>query len=225
MLYYRLSQKEFLSNARMSKVVVLLLGTLLTYGLSLVTQGLKFDTQSSPSLFSNPVQEHSTSTELVLNPDTYKEVGRVLRVVDGDTLLVQIEQTTSGLQQNSVGAQKVRLIGINSPESVDPRKAVECFGREASLFAKKIAEGKKIFLEPDHTQGDVDKYNRLLRYVYVENEKITLNQNMIEEGYAYEYTYRKPYLYQKLFKEVEKNARANKVGLWNQSVCPQDIHV
>jgi micrococcal nuclease len=128
---------------------------------------------------------------------------QVAKVVDGDTIDVLINAET----------KRVRLIGINTPETVDPRKEVECFGLEASRKAKEVLNGKKVFLENDPTQGDADKYGRLLRYVFLEDET-NFNLLMIREGYAYEYTYDIPYRYQNEFDAAEREAASKKSGLW-----------
>lgn len=133
---------------------------------------------------------------------------RIVKVIDGDTIMVEVEGKK----------QSIRLIGINSPEVSDRRRPVECFGKEASKKAKEILEGKKIKLESDPTQGDKDKYNRLLRYIFLEDGK-NFNKIMIEEGYAFEYTYNIPYKYQTEFKNAQKQAEENKKGLWADGAC------
>lgn len=132
----------------------------------------------------------------------------VTEVVDGDTVKVNINGTIETL----------RLIGLDTPETVDPRKEVQCFGREASNKGKELLNGKKVRLEKDSTQGDKDKYGRTLAYIYTESG-IFYNKYMIEQGYAHEYTYNSAYKYQAEFKQAQKNAEANKVGLWSPSTC------
>jgi micrococcal nuclease len=132
----------------------------------------------------------------------------VTKVIDGDTLSIDIGGTKETL----------RLIGINTPETVDPRKSVECFGKEASAKANELLSGKRIRIEKDPTQGDRDKYGRLLAYVYRE-DGLFFNKQMIEEGYAYEYTYNLPYKYQAEFKVAQRMAEAGKKGLWAPGVC------
>ncbi len=132
----------------------------------------------------------------------------VIKVVDGDTLSVDMDGKKVTL----------RLIGIDTPETVDPRKPVECFGVEASNKAKELLTGKSVRIEQDPTQGEFDKYNRLLAYIYLEDE-LFFNKYMIEEGYAHEYTYNLPYKYQTEFKEAELFAQNNKKGLWAIGVC------
>lgn len=137
-----------------------------------------------------------------------KELYSVAKVVDGDTLDVSIAGKT----------ERIRLIGINTPETVDPRKPVECFGKEASNKAKELLEGKRVFLEADPSQGERDKYDRLLRYVFLEDGQ-SFNKLMISEGYAYEYTYDTPYKYQAEYKAAQREAEQGKHGLWADGAC------
>jgi len=132
----------------------------------------------------------------------------VVKVVDGDTFDVEVDDQT----------KRIRVIGINTPEVVDPRKTVECFGKEASEKAKLILLGKKVNLKRDPTQGDTDKYGRLLRYVFLE-DGTDFGLLMIKQGYAYEYTYNFPYKYQNEYKKAQKQAEEAKRGLWADNVC------
>jgi len=136
----------------------------------------------------------------------------VIKVVDGDTIDVSINGKT----------KRLRLIGINTPETVDPRTVVQCFGKEASDKAKELLTGKKVSLEADSTQGELDKYSRLLRYVFLE-DGTNFNLYMIKEGYAYEYTYSTPYKYQVEFKAAQVYAKANNKGLWSPSTCNGEL--
>lgn len=133
---------------------------------------------------------------------------RVVKVIDGDTIQVEI----------SGKIETLRLIGIDTPELVDPRKPVQCFAKEAFDKAKETLNGKSVQLEADLTQGERDKYQRLLRYVFLENG-INFNQFMIVQGFAHEYTYRVPYKYQLEFKQAERQAREKKLGLWADDAC------
>jgi len=133
---------------------------------------------------------------------------QIIKVVDGDTLTIDLNGKS----------ETIRLIGINTPETVDPRKPVECFGVEASNIAKELLTGKRVYIEMDPTQGDRDKYSRLLAYVYRE-DGFFFNKSMILSGYAYEYTYSLPYKYQSEFKEAQKNAQTNQRGLWAPGIC------
>ncbi len=120
---------------------------------------------------------------------------KVLSVVDGDTLKINYNGESTTL----------RLIGMDTPETVDPRKPVQCFGREASNQAKKLLTGQKVRIEFDPTQGEIDKYGRALVYLWLENGEL-YNLKMIKEGYAHEYTYNLPYKYQTEFKQAVKEA-------------------
>ncbi|MFH0951440.1 MAG: thermonuclease family protein [bacterium] len=136
------------------------------------------------------------------------EYYQVVKVVDGDTIDVKMNDTIA----------RVRLIGIDTPELVDPRQPVECFALAASNKAKEILTNKSVHLEADITQGDRDKYDRLLRYVFLP-DGTNFNQLMIEQGYANEYTYELPYVYQADFQQAEKSAQTNGLGLWAPGVC------
>lgn len=146
------------------------------------------------------------------SPTTSEKIeATFLRVVDGDTLEVSV----NGKRET------VRIIGIDTPEVVDPRKTVECFGKEASDIAKKYFEvtDKKIWLEADVTQGNRDKYQRLLRYIFTDDDSIDFGKFMISLGYASEYTYSTPYKYQAIYKQAEREARDGQKGLWANNAC------
>lgn len=153
-----------------------------------------------------PIKPPETPTPTIID----RKLNKVLKVIDGDTVNVEIDGKS----------QTIRLIGIDSPETVDPRKPVQCFGKEASNKAKELLTGKNVVMEVDSTQGDKDKYNRLLRYIYLE-DGTSVNKYMISEGYAHEYTYQSnPYKYQTEFIEAEQSAREGKKGLWADNACP-----
>jgi micrococcal nuclease len=133
--------------------------------------------------------------------DVEFETAKITRVIDGDT--VEIE-----------GGQKVRYIGIDTPETVDPRKPVQCFGAEASKKNKDLVEGKIVRMEKDVT--DKDKYGRLLRYVYVGDDFI--NVEMVKQGFAYSYSYPPDIKFQNQILQAQQEAEAGKRGLW--SACP-----
>jgi micrococcal nuclease len=153
-------------------------------------------------------QEASGESEPVRPTGPFYEV---IEVIDGDTIKVSIGGTV----------ESVRLIGINSPETVDPRNIVECFGREASAFAKQLMSDRRVALEKDPAAGERDKYKRLLAYVFLE-DGTHVNLLMVQGGYAYEYTYGAPYKYQGEFKRAEDEARAEGRGLWAESACGPD---
>jgi len=129
---------------------------------------------------------------------------KVSRVIDGDTIELE-------------NGQKVRYIGIDTPETVDPRRDPQCFGQEASLQNKKLVEGKEIYLEKDISQ--TDKYGRLLRYIYLEENDISINEQLVREGYAVASNYPPDIKYQEKLRLAEQEARTNQKGLWQENVC------
>jgi micrococcal nuclease len=132
----------------------------------------------------------------------------VVEVIDGDTLDVEV----------SGKVVRLRLIGIDTPETKDPRKPIECFGQEASVRAHELLNGQAVELEADSSQDDQDQYGRLLRYVWLPDGRL-FNQEMIAQGYAFEYTYDVPYKYQVEFKTAEQAAREAQQGLWSAATC------
>jgi len=139
----------------------------------------------------------STTTTVINNKDIQEDSVLVIRVIDGDTIELE-------------GGQKVRYIGIDTPETVDPRKPIQCFGIEASNKNKELVEGKKIRMEKD--VSEVDQFERLLRYVYIGD--IFVNDYLVRQGYAYAYTYPPDVKYSEQFVQVQNEARENSRGLW-----------
>lgn len=133
---------------------------------------------------------------------------QVERVIDGDTIAVLIDGRS----------ERVRMIGIDTPESVHPSQPVECFGREASAYAAELMSGQVVYLEEDPSQDSRDRYGRMLRYVWLEDGRL-VNLVMIAEGYAFEYTFETPYKYQGAFQQAEQTARAQEAGLWSPATC------
>jgi micrococcal nuclease len=160
---------------------------------------------TAPSQRSEPKAATNTTQE---TKPQLSNLYEVIEVVDGDTIKVSIDGKTETL----------RLIGIDTPETKDPRKPIQCFGQEASSNAKTLLEGKKVRLERDDSQSDRDKYDRLLRYVYLE-DGTSYNKQIIADGYAHEYTYDLPYKYQAEFKQAQKDAEASDKGLWSSETC------
>lgn len=123
-----------------------------------------------------------------------EEIARVTRVIDGDTIEVLLGQRK----------EKVRYIGINTPEPNQP------FGSEASQKNRELVEGKEVRLVKDVSERD--KYGRLLRYVYVGD--IFINAELVKLGYANAFTYPPDVKYSELFVQLEREAREKQVGLW-----------
>lgn len=123
---------------------------------------------------------------------------KVIKVIDGDT--VEIE-----------GGEKIRYIGIDTPETKHPTKGVECFGKEAFAKNKELVEGKEIRLEKD--VSETDRYGRLLRFVYIGD--IFVNDYLLRQGYAHASTYPPDVKMAEQFRAAEKEARENNRGLWS----------
>lgn len=184
-------------------VLFILIGFILGKSSVQKVQNNKQENQApSSSISQAPFVTQSTSKTQV------NQLYRAVKVIDGDTIQVDINGKTETL----------RLIGIDAPEAGDSRSLVSCFGNEATNKAKEILNGKSVRLESDSTQGERDKYGRLLRYVFLENGT-NFNNLMISQGFAHEYTYRVPYKYQTEFKQAERQAREKKLGLWADDVC------
>ena len=154
------------------------------------------------------IQDEARASEEIQKSELY----RVVSATDGDTITI-----------NYNGAnEKVRLVGLDTPETKDPRKPVQCFGQEASTKMSELVSGKKVRIEFDSTQGQRDKYGRLLLFVFLEDGR-NLAYEMISGGYGTEYTYNSnPYKYQSQFKRAQNEARENKRGLWANNTCAGD---
>ncbi|OGL81173.1 hypothetical protein A3B21_02695 [Candidatus Uhrbacteria bacterium RIFCSPLOWO2_01_FULL_47_24] len=131
----------------------------------------------------------------------------VLEVIDGDTIRVSLSDGT---------VEKVRLVGIDTPETKDPRKIVECFGQEASEHLTNLLDGRVVTLRRDQVGDNRDKYARLLRYVALGNEDINLK--MVKDGYAYAYT-TYPFDKKASYVAAQANAKAALRGLWAPDSC------
>ena len=126
--------------------------------------------------------------------------------------------------------KKIRLIGIDTPETVDPRKPVQCFGKEASAKTKSLLDEQYVRLEKDPIGDTIDKYGRLLWYVYRVpessgrlNDNLFVNAELVKQGYAYAYT-KYPFSRSEEFKRYETEARNARRGLWSPSTCsPTDV--
>lgn len=134
---------------------------------------------------------------------------RVLSVSDGDTIIVDMNGKD----------EKVRFIGIDTPEKNHPEFAVQCFALEAERHLKELIGNSKVRLEADPQNSNRDIYDRLLRFVYLPDNTF-LNGRMIEDGYAFAYT---GYSNSKLnyFQNAESQARKSNLGLW--SSCDVDL--
>lgn len=154
--------------------------------------------ESEEEVAAPEVKGEESEAEIGEQPLTYL----VTRVIDGDTIEIE-------------GGQKIRYIGIDTPESVHPQKPIECFAVEAAKKNKELVEGKRVRLEKDISE--TDRYGRLLRYVFVGD--LFVNDYLVRWGYAYSSTYPPDVKYQDQFRQAEREARENNRGLW--SACQE----
>lgn len=131
---------------------------------------------------------------------------RVARVVDGDTI-----QVTRNGQRT-----RVRLLGIDTPETVHPTEPVQCFGPEASAFALEQLNGKEVVLEFDPSQPREDRFGRTLAYVWADGAMF--NAAALRGGYAQRFDAAKDLLWELEFGAFESDARVRGSGLWG--ACP-----
>ncbi len=127
--------------------------------------------------------------------ETGRELYRVLRVVDGDTIVVE-------------GGEHVRYLGVDAPET---HGTPECYGREATERNRQLVEGKRVRLEAD--RRDRDRYGRLLRWVWVDGTLV--NEQLIREGYATVYRDEPAAKYMDRLLAAEAEARGRGAGLWS----------
>jgi micrococcal nuclease len=127
---------------------------------------------------------------------------RVVKFDDGDTIVVDM----SGAEE------KVRFIGVDTPETHDPRKVVQCFGQAAADFTKNLIGQNNVRLEADPLGTNRDRYNRLLRYVYLPDGRL-VNAEIIKQGYGFAYT-SFPFTKADEFRQAERQAREGNKGLW-----------
>jgi len=170
----------------------------------------------TPSHTASPVRSHTPAASGDASSPTLPPgltAATVTRVVDGDTIVV------------SIGGQeyKLRYIGVNTPETVDPRRPVGCFGHEASARNRELMEGKSVGLQKD--VSETDDFGRLLRYVWLDpatgsGPAEMVNAKLVEEGYAQAATYPPDVKYAALFASLQAQARAAGRGLWGPACQP-----
>lgn len=130
---------------------------------------------------------------------TYGEPIMVARVIDGDTIEL-------------INGDRLRYIGIDTPEEFDPRKPVQCFAAEAAEENRKLVEGKSITFYKDISPQD--KYGRWLGLVYL-SDGTFVNKKLIEEGFAFSYTYKPDTSHEQEFLKAENQAKKTMLGLWS----------
>ena len=134
------------------------------------------------------------------------DTARVVRVVDGDTIKVALPS----------GEERVRYIGIDTPESVKPGSPVECFAKRASAFNERLVAGERVRLVRDVEERD--RYGRLLAYAYRERDGLFVNAELVRRGYATVATFPPNVAHERDFKRLANRARLSGRGLWSECV-------
>lgn len=164
----------------------------------------------------NPVDSETLNNEKVINeavdPEQNNdlEIGKVVKVSDGDTIRVEIENDEVS----------VRLIGIDTPEINHQSEPVQCYGPEAKEALENLILNKEVRLEKD--VSDVDKYDRYLRYIWL--DEILVNEYMTQQGYALASPYPPDIKYQQRINTGEQTAKNNSVGFWSVNTCNGNVY-
>jgi micrococcal nuclease len=138
--------------------------------------------------------------------------GRIAYVSDGDTI---------GVRFASGGVVRVRLLGIDAPETKDPDRPVACYGPQASARASLLMpRGRSVTIVTDPTQDRIDTFGRLLAYVFATGDPVPFNEQLVSDGAARTYVYRRNRPPRRIgaFRDAERLAQAAKRGLWG--ACP-----
>lgn len=139
------------------------------------------------------------------SPQVEGKMARVTRVVDGDTVVLE-------------DGQRLRYIGVDTPEEFDRRKPVQCFAKEAAEANRRLVEGKLIAYT--HDVHERDRYGRLLGYVWLLDGRqgtmgTFVNEKLIRDGDAFAWAYGKDTSKSELFAAAEADAKAHHRGLWS----------
>jgi micrococcal nuclease len=194
-------------------VVSLVIVFSLLLGSFLIWQGLNLEQSESREKVLETLTGQLPQVKVSPSPSAISSLyssdpkAKVTKVIDGDTF----EASLDGQKL------KVRMIGVDTPETVDPRRAVGCFGKQASNETKRLIEGKEVILIKD--VSETDKYNRLLRYVFLpigEGNNLFINDYLVRQGFAKVLTYPPDVKYDSRFLEAEREARENLRGLWGE---------
>ncbi len=137
----------------------------------------------------------------------------VIRIVDGDTVIIDYEGTETS----------VRLIGVDTPETVHPRIPEEEYGKEASMFTRNLLQGEHVYLRFD-PQNTTDIFGRTLAYLYRAPDGLFVNLEIVRQGYGHAYT-DFPFEQEALFVHYGERARLTMKGLWSNDTLPDDMMV
>ena len=182
-------------------LVLALFGVLLFLLLAQMLSPVPTDPESDPLL--------SRDSEIDIDNEPEIYTARVSRVVDGDTVILQLLDDE----------YRLRLIGIDAPETVHPQLPVQCYGEEASAYLTELIEEKFVQVEKD--VSETDRYGRLLGYIWLGETMV--NEHLVREGYAFAVTFPPDVKYQELLQEAQEDARLNERGLWSPDTCDGDI--
>ena len=127
------------------------------------------------------------------------------KVVDGNTVVIQRDGKSV----------PVRLIGVDTPDTMHPQKPAEAFGKEASAFARHLLLGESVYLRGDEGEEREDRYGHLLAYLYRVPDGLFVNLEIVRQGYGRTLT-RFPFQHMELFQHYERQAQEAAKGLWGQ---------
>ncbi|WP_260485075.1 thermonuclease family protein [Listeria booriae] len=157
------------------------------------------------SIFQKDSQEKATAAATITMPENTVPV-TLDRVVDGDTLSIKFEGDST--------SKKLRLLLVDTPESVKPGVAVQPYAKEASNYMKTLMQGAKLQLEYDEG-GATDKYGRILAYLYADGKNV--NEIMVRKGFArVAYIYKPNTRYVKQLQEAQSKAKQEKLNIWSK---------
>lgn len=193
--YRRIKTRRVIRRRRKTHVVA---DAPITLGLT----KLKHDTM--------PKADFTQALAQTLRPEMMNEVFNLVRVKDGDTIVLS----------GPSGEYTVRLLGINTPEMRDSRPLVRYFAEQAKSFVIKQLDGKKILLGLDpinKRKHHTDSFGRLLAYVYTADDSTHINAEIIRQGYGFSFV-KYPCMFTDYFSALEREARSNKLGLWHDQL-------
>ena len=170
--------------------------------ISLINQLLNQSSSKNTSYSNNLTSSKIVSPKKIASAEAFL----VTKVIDGDTIVLK-------------NGEKVRYIGVDTPELHHPKKEVECFAWQAFEKNKELVLGKTVFLQKDVSEKD--KYDRLLRYVFLDekmstNEGSFVNLYLVKNGFAFAATFPPDVKYVNLFLSAQKEAREKNLGLWQR---------
>lgn len=181
------------------RVIIFFLGLFFVAGIG--TGLIVADPQSKDILFPSPTPFAVATPQVLPAATESAQLYKVIRIVDGDTIEIE-------------SGQKIRYIGMDTPETVHPTKGKQCFGEEAKHRNEELVLGKNVRLEKD--VNETDRYGRLLRYVWVDDTLV--NKQLVLDGFAFARSYPPDITRQDELRAAEAEARGKNRGLWG--VCP-----